>query len=110
LDSSSYRLYSPEISDRHKEGLVFIDWTVPAELTTNEQFGPGNLQIALEFVIKDKEEDVIIKRWFSNTYNDLRVANSIIQINPNPGEPSLTVDTVYSLIEDFFEVNDIVFE
>ena len=110
LDSGSYRLYSPEISDRNKEGLVFIDWEVPAELTTNEQFGPGNLQIALEFVIKEGEKATIKKRWLSNTYNDLRVANSIIQINSNPGDPSLTMDTVYRLIEAFFEINDIVFE
>jgi hypothetical protein len=76
------KLYTTEISDRNNEGLVFIDWKVPPQFTSGA-FGANSLQLSLEFVEiekNDQDEDVIVKRWFTNPYSSLKVGPSMIEI------------------------------
>jgi hypothetical protein len=56
---------------------------VPAELTTS--FGAHKMIIALEFIVKEADES-ITKRWFSNVYDQLEIAPSVITIDIPEGD------------------------
>jgi hypothetical protein len=102
----STKLYTEEISERG-DGLVLIDWAVPGDFTAGE-YGANELTIALEFV--KKENGTIIRRWFSNPYTKLKVGESLIQIEVEPGDPAITEDTIYSYIENYFETHEIIWD
>lgn len=103
------QLYTSEIAEREKDGLVFIKWEVPSNITANESYGSGKIQIAIEFQEVDKD-GTITKRWFSNPYSNLEINKSILEISIVPGEGATTEDVIYNIIDNYFEVNDIVFE
>ena len=107
LPKEACRTYSAEIDGR-KNGLIFIEWEVSEEFTAQEMFGPGGLQVALGFAIKEGE--VVKKRWLSNLYSNLKIDSSIIEIIPEPGAPAVTRDSIYKLVEDFFTTNEIIIE
>jgi hypothetical protein len=96
----SIKLYSPEILNRQSEGLVFINWEVPEEITAGIH-GAQNLKISLEFEFEGK-------RWFSNTYTNLRIGTSVLEINADPGATNELA--VYYYIEKFFADNDVTFD
>lgn len=108
LSSTSYRLYSPEMDDRYKEGMVFIDWEVPAEYTADEKYGACSISISIEFTIKEGE--TIRKRWFSNSYSSLNIAPSALQVEESPGQQATTNEVVYKMISDYFEENEIIWD
>ena len=107
--------YTEQIEGREKEGLVFIAWEVPAELTAGE-FGANPMQIAVE--VKEAEtietadgpQENILKRWFSNVYSQLKVEKSLIQIDGGEGEDPITEEVLYQMIDEYFKVNDIVWD
>jgi hypothetical protein len=70
-------LYTVENSSSEKNGLVFIQWDVPAEITSNEEFGAGNLEVAIEFIVP-AGVDMVRQRWLSNPYSGLKINPSII--------------------------------
>lgn len=101
-----------EGEDRNKEGLVFIDWAVPAEITGGS-LNANSLEIALEFShssgTNDDGEVIIDKRWISNPYKDLKINPSILQSIVTPGGGT-TDEYVYKIIDDYFEVHEITWE
>jgi hypothetical protein len=90
------RLYTAEISERTKEGLVFLDWQVPPEITAGG-YGAHNFQISIE-CIKRNEKNVE-KRWFSNTYAGLKIGNSMFELDVEPGAPATNVDMIHEIID-----------
>ena len=109
---SNKKLYTPDIAN-NDDALVFIEWRVPAEITANELFGAADMKISIEFSeneVGDNGEEVITKRWFSNTYNDLEIGKSLIQEQEVPDGPSITEEKVFSLIDKYFDVHEIIFE
>lgn len=98
--------YTAQIDNREKEGMAFINWQVPAELTTS--FGAHKMIIALEFIVKAEDES-ITKRWFSNVYDQLEIAPSVINIDIPEGDQPLD-EVVYSLIDEYFKVNDVIWD
>lgn len=106
IPKDKIRLYTAENSYREKDGLVLIEWDVPSEITSNETFGAGNLEVAIEFMTNDKG----VKRWLSNPYRNLKINPSIVQINVEPGDPILTEDAIFELIDNYFAVHEFIFE
>lgn len=101
------RLYTTEFSDRNKEGLVLLNWQVPAEITAGE-YGAHDLQISLEF--SKRIGNTIEKRWFSNTYSGLKIGQSMIEIETEPGSTVINEDMIHEIIDGYFIVNDIVWD
>ena len=91
------KLYTAEISDRNAEGLVFLDWEVPREITAGD-YGAHDFQISIECNAQDGHGN-ITKRWFSNTYTNLKIGSSMFELDVEPGEPAMTVDIVHGLID-----------
>lgn len=109
---STKKLYTPDIAN-NEDALVFIEWKVPAEITANELFGAAEMKISIEFSEKENDgngEEIITKRWFSNTYNNLAIGKSLIQEQEAPDAPSITEEKIFSLIDKYFDVHEIIFE
>ena len=101
--------YTTAIDGRTNEGLVFLQWEVSADFTSGE-LGAHKMIIAVEFAELNQDEEPV-KRWFSNTYQLLEVAPSVIQIdNPGEGDTPMTEDIIYQLITDYFTVHDVVWD
>ena len=103
-DNITKQLYTPELSDRTREGMVLISWKVPVGLTAGNG-GPGKFKVALG--IQDANH-----RWCSNTYDKLTVGHSLFEYNPD-GEPEpwgLTTDFVEGVIDNYFNNGMIVFD
>ena len=91
------------------EGFAFIQWEVPPDFTAGD-FGAHKMIVAIEFSQLGADGE-ILKRWFSNTYTQLEVAPSAIQIDdPGEGDIPITEDIIYHLIEDYFVVNEVVWD
>lgn len=99
-------LYSPEVTE-NKSGLVCIQWNLPAEITDGDM-GIGNLNIALEF--SKKEGETITQRWFTNPYSQLSIGDSLIRIDLPSGNGSTAEQEIFSIIERYFEANEIIWE
>lgn len=104
------KTYTEELEDRSREGLVFIDWAVPSELTSGA-LNANDFEIAIEFakVIRTENESIVEKRWLSNPYNGLKIGKSILQSIVTPSGDA-TEEYVYKLIDKYFEVHDITWE
>jgi hypothetical protein len=63
------QLYTEEISDRNKEGLILVRWLVPNGITAGS-LGPGSFSIMLCFEQNGK-------KWYTNTYSNLTIGNSL---------------------------------
>ena len=101
------RLYTAEISERNKEGLVFLDWQVPPEITAGD-YGAHDFQISIECIKRNGNN--VEKRWFSNTYTGLKIGNSMFELDVEPGAPATNVDMVHELIDQYFVNYNIVFD
>ena len=102
------KLYTTEILDRNYEGLVFLDWEVPPEITAGD-YGAHDFQISIECRTQDDHGN-ITKRWFSNTYTNLKIGSSMFELDVEPGEPAMTVDIVNDLIDKYFISYNFVFD
>ena len=67
--------YTLDTGNREKEGLVFINWKVPA-IFTCEDYGANLMEISLE--ITHKADGVIDQRWISSAYSKLEVGSSLV--------------------------------
>ena len=106
--------YTISLEDRNKDGLVFIDWAVPAEITGGS-LNANTLEVAIEFeqakvqTVGGEQKKIIEKRWISNPYRDLKINKSIVQSVDTPGGGA-TEEYVYKLIDEYFEVHEITWE
>ena len=110
IEKDKKHLYTVENSSSGKNGLVFIEWDVPANITSNEEFGAGNLEVAIEFKVPSGVNDIVKQRWLSNPYSGLKINPSIVQINVTPSDPIVSEDTIFELIDSYFNTHDFVFE
>lgn len=73
--------YSAQVDDY--EGLVYITWSVPKEITNNDQLYSGSFSIEIGFETQDQS-----KVWRTSTYNQLTIGNSMFKSgqenNENP--------------------------
>lgn len=99
--------YSTEIAGPVNGGLVLLTWEVPAEITAGD-FGAAKLDVSLEFVIKEKE--VIKRRWLSNVYSKLEIAESIVLIEIDDSGKTAAETAVYKLIDKYFDVHELVWD
>ena len=110
----SVKPYTISLEDRNKDGMVFIDWAVPAEITGGS-LNANSLEIAIEFeqaktqMVGGEEKKIIEKRWISNPYKELKINKSIVQSVDTPGGGA-TEEYVYKLIDEYFEVHEITWE
>lgn len=90
------KLYTEELDNRLKEGLVLLTWMPPAGVTAGPG-GPNTLSIAIGF-----ESDN--KKWFSNIYSKLTIGNNMFATSGEPGEPGakwiMSEDYVKSVINN----------
>lgn len=105
MDNDSNRitkqLYTEEISNRNKEGMVLISWKVPAGITAGTA-GAKPLSIMIGI-----EQDT--KKWFSNIYSNLKVGENLFGMNT--GEPEkwgLLDEQVTTIINEYFEKNNFI--
>lgn len=99
------KLYTEEISGRINEGMVFIAWPIPKEITCNDDAYSGRFKIAIEFFIKNG--DVKEQAWHSNNYNFLEIGPGIDTVPLDDEGTTAPTDLVYSIIEQFFKDYDI---
>lgn len=98
----SRQLYTEEIDNRNKEGLVLLTWKLPAGIT-NGVGKATNFEITVSFYRKDG--NVETSRWFSNIYPNLRIGNSVLSIPISPGSAEnwdLFEDIVAEAINEYF--------
>lgn len=104
------KLYTAEITDRTFDGLVFIEWDVPPEITANEDYGSGKLTISLQFTEYGEDANPIQKRWLTNPYNGLEIGSSLFEIIIEPGEGAITEDYIFDVVNQYFTEQNIVFD
>lgn len=95
------QLYTEEISNRNQEGLVLVRWSVPNGITAGS-LGPGSFSIMLCFEQNGK-------KWYTNTYPNLAIGNSLFQYEPGETEEwSLFETAVETIIDKYFANNDFI--
>jgi hypothetical protein len=95
------QLYTEEISNRNKEGMVLISWKVPAGITAGTA---GANSLAIMIGIEQGG-----KKWFSNVYSNLKVGENLFGVNM--GEPEkwgLLDEQVTTIINEYFEKNNFI--
>lgn len=97
------QLYTEEITERNKEGLILISWKVPAGITAGSN-GPTSLSIMIGIEQGDK-------KWFSNTYSQLKVGANLFGAElGNPKDWGLLEEQVSQAIEEYFNKNNFIIE
>ena len=94
------RLYTEEIFDRNKEGIVLIEWKIPEEISVNQSLTEG-FEIALGFTQDGKT-------WHSNSYTLLKIGNSVY--GENIGELIGDRSVIYQLIDQYFNDYNVIFD
>ena len=95
------QLYTEEISNRNQEGLVLVRWSVPNGITAGSS-GPGPFSIMLCFEQNGK-------KWYTNTYSNLAIGNSLFQYEPGEAEEwSLFESAVETVIDNYFAKNNFI--
>lgn len=102
-DNIERRLYTEEIANRNKEGLVFIKWLVPNSITCNINNYVGKIDIVVKFSSNEKT-------WYSNMYSNLTIGNNdIIMVELDDGEHTNT-DQINKIIDEYFENQEVIFD
>lgn len=113
------RLYTEEIADREKEGLVLITWKVPEGITAGPN-GATGLSIMFNFFLEEEKlneetgelEKFKSKQWNTNIYRSLTIGDNLFQINhSNPEEKwELTTDYITGVIDDYLKNGNFIEE
>ena len=98
--------YSATVDSKIDEGLAFISWEVPAQISS--LYGACEFDIAIEFSVMEGEH--YTKRWVTNTYSRLNIGNSTFLVD-TPVGPISTFSTVFEkLIEDYFTEREAIWD
>lgn len=87
---SDKKLYTAELSDRNKEGLVYFEWFPDEEFTTSDKL-IGNFDVSIQF--RNGE-----KTWNSNTYSNLKIAETTIMMNSGEEAEPVPAASVVDII------------